>query len=375
MDRPKIPQYEQEPFWKYMNRLQDTLISLGLFRTIQQWELVMIIYENLNDNSKLALESISNFEFMEHSFRECWNLIKELEKINYELEMTAYVEPNLDNISTDTPHTHDLSYYYCYHCNSYGHDISCCPNQVSYVHDNSFAPQCVMHNSHFESSHNDIQSINEVKEGLNEMMQQLENMQRTLDLIQLNEQQHITDDNNDDCDLNLNDNCCSIPVTANEGLIEQSDDNIVDVFMEKKSLISESIVEKSLTKELFDENSYVDKLIDEGRIIDNILFSECQGKVNPQDQPVMKPSLLTKGIEGKFILFSPSSNLSFSYISFQSPSNPFSSYFSFPPIFLSFTNNLPLVMINVLASKPYVVLNEMFAGAFDKLLRALNSSD
>ena len=67
MDRPEIPQYEQEPFWKYMIRLQDTLISLGLFRTIQQWELVMIIYENLNDKSMLALESISDFEF-KHSF-------------------------------------------------------------------------------------------------------------------------------------------------------------------------------------------------------------------------------------------------------------------------------------------------------------------
>ena len=64
MNHPKIPQYEHEPFWQYMHRIR----SLGVFHTVQYWEYVMIIYENLNNESRFALDSMSNFQFLNHRY-------------------------------------------------------------------------------------------------------------------------------------------------------------------------------------------------------------------------------------------------------------------------------------------------------------------
>ncbi|XP_021740612.1 uncharacterized protein LOC110706923 [Chenopodium quinoa] len=127
--------------------------------------------------------------------------------------------------------------------------------------------------------------------------------------------------------------------------------------IEEESLFVEPLVEKSLVVEPMVENSFsfANELIRERKIIESLL-----GDDKEQDY------LHVRSINSKFLAEEAEGC---------GVSSSFSFDFSFYLELSLCAPNLFYVRITVLAIEPYIVLNEMFAGAYDKLLKALNSSD
>ena len=139
----------------------------------------------------------------------------------------------------------------------------------------------------------------------------------------------------------------------NTNVIE--DEEPVIEFVVEKSLVDESVIEKSLVVETVVDNSFVDdEVICEGKILKSLLDDKDNDYLHVRS---INSKFFSEEVEGCGVFSSLSFNCSY-YLEFS-----------------LCTPNFFFVGINVLAIKPYIVLNEMFAGAFDKLLKALNSSD
>ena len=226
-----FPQFENEVFWRYYYRLGDFLGPNHLF---EQWELCMVIYEGLNEDTRLVLDSMSSYIFVEKTPEECWDLIEQLARDTYEWEMTMFVEPTLQNFSFPIPQTHTPPPYYCSYCHCHDHDTSLCPYNESYVSTVNPFLRFDMQNFQLEPSYCDMKILY----------------------------------NDDDDDGGFVENVSSLEegYHLTFGTDEEKLDITETLEDEESLMVVESMVEKSLVAKLMVED-FSDKFIHEGGIV------------------------------------------------------------------------------------------------------------
>ena len=70
-------QYDKEPFWRYLERFKDLLAQCP-HHAIKKWRLCQIIYEGIDYNSKILLESMSHGDFMRMTDDAAWIFLEEM---------------------------------------------------------------------------------------------------------------------------------------------------------------------------------------------------------------------------------------------------------------------------------------------------------
>lgn len=76
-----FPQYEDEPFWNYYQRFENTLVTK--YR-LEIWEMCEVIYDGLNMHTREIVESMFNGEFRFQHFDEAWSFFGWLSRDTYE---------------------------------------------------------------------------------------------------------------------------------------------------------------------------------------------------------------------------------------------------------------------------------------------------
>ena len=155
-----IPQFEDEPFWRYFNRVQD---SLPIDYRCELWEICEVIYALLDDYTRNIVQDMHNGEFRAISLNEAWDFFNWLAQDTYECDMGTHprrVQPN-DGIPLSSSSS-------CNEMPSMIHD-SYSPNEC--MNYNDFPTPCddYPHLSSFDSSpsnsscdamHSNVQNLN-----------------------------------------------------------------------------------------------------------------------------------------------------------------------------------------------------------------------
>lgn len=261
-----------------------------------------------------------------------------------------------------------------------------------------------------------IEFIVNQHEELNELMHDCQRISKSIELLvvqQYTNQQVIHDDN----DIGI-ENCISVEESinlthniyspSNESIIEENNlsplydsdgknywnEDIKVVEKEEQPIIVKSLVEKPLVLDLLVVEDFTDKFTHEGKVEGkciNVELNRLTLYITFSQRFNLVPSF-TMLNHPYFLKMSPCHD-TFGHVDLDVYSkrstlpkeqakvsciySPFSYYFNFSffdYFYFIFSNPLYFKFC-VLVVKPYVVLNDMFAGAYDKLLKALDSSD
>ena len=82
-----FPQFEHEPFWRYFERLEE---SLGSDYRFDLWELCEVFYDGLNELTRGMVENMFHGGFRAKSLDEAWNFYNWLARDTYDWEMTNH---------------------------------------------------------------------------------------------------------------------------------------------------------------------------------------------------------------------------------------------------------------------------------------------
>ena len=96
-----IPQFENEPFWRYFNRVQDSLPSNYWFNI---WEICEVIFEGLNHFTRYIVVYIKHDgRFRALSLEEAWDFCNIFAQETYEEEMSMFSSQGQPNYGIPLP--------------------------------------------------------------------------------------------------------------------------------------------------------------------------------------------------------------------------------------------------------------------------------
>ena len=394
-----FPQFEDEVFWRYIDRLWD---FIGPHHFYSEVELCFVIYGGARPVTKLVLEYKCNYQFERLTPKEGLNVIMQYASETYDDEMKFHVDPTLANYTTHSTYN-DISQpsYYCSNCYTYDHDVSLCPHNGSYMHAYNSSPQFDMDNLLPEPS-NDIAELmalmkdfqesqkiyqlqmKEFQESfqlqVSDIVESQRCLQQRLNSLQLSNEQNMFND--DDYNDGWFESKCSNYVGSNEDDRSEMMEECMSIHENVNPLVEKSLVEESTNNlDLLATHSLEEVVVVESKVVSDTIKVEPAPLSFHNSFPMldMVPPLTMiysgGNVYGHLVKSILSNEELTGSCKFSSLSSNFPFSFDFSFDFLFCKSNFPFELIKVLVPMPYVVLHNMFAGEFDKLLRALNSSD
>lgn len=84
-----LPQYENETFWRYFHRVND-YIGYNYGHRLLKVDICEVIFEGLNDEMRVVVESMSEGQYMSKTINENWSMFEWLAKDTYDWEMASH---------------------------------------------------------------------------------------------------------------------------------------------------------------------------------------------------------------------------------------------------------------------------------------------
>ena len=118
-----LPQFEHEPFWQYLSRLNDFRAQYVLF-DYEKWEICDVVLEGITHETRATLESMCHGGMCYLDVDDMWDLFESLAWYQWHHEQA------IESFECPSPTPYDFHVYsppVCSYCHSLDHDVNSCP--------------------------------------------------------------------------------------------------------------------------------------------------------------------------------------------------------------------------------------------------------